>query len=99
MNTCGRGPVPGSEKMAMSHLELMYQKNNLENFEGGPVQYSKKISYSNFLGRTSQKSHPVPFDTQVTFSPSAPTDRPTTRLLELLRAANKVEQLNQSRTR
>jgi len=36
-----------------------YQNNNLENFGGGPVQYSKKISYSNFLGRTSQKSHPV----------------------------------------
>jgi hypothetical protein len=42
-----------------------YEKNNLENFEGGPVQYSKKISYSNFLGRTSQKSHPVAMLSQV----------------------------------
>ena len=36
-----------------------YQDNNLENFGGGPVQYCKKNSYSNFLGRTSQKNHPA----------------------------------------
>ena len=36
-----------------------YQNNNLENFGGGPVQYLKKIPYSNFLGRTSQKKHPA----------------------------------------
>ena len=62
MNTCGRGPVPGSENMVPLGT---YQKNNLENFGGGPVQYSKKISYSNFLGRTSQKSHPVAIDSRL----------------------------------
>ena len=36
-----------------------YQNINLENFGGGPVQYFKKVPYSNFLGRTSQKKHPV----------------------------------------
>ena len=28
-------------------------------FRGGPVLYFKTNSYSNFLGRTSQKNHPV----------------------------------------
>ena len=32
-----------------------YQNNNLNNFGGGPVQYSKQFSYSNFLGRTTKK--------------------------------------------
>jgi hypothetical protein len=36
-----------------------YQNINLENFGGGPVQYFKKVPYSNFLGRTSKKKHPV----------------------------------------
>ena len=35
-----------------------FQNFNLENF-GGPVQYLKKIPYSNFLGRTSQKKYPA----------------------------------------
>ena len=36
-----------------------YQNINLENFGGGPVKYFTKVPYSNFLGRTSQKKHPV----------------------------------------
>ena len=64
MNTYGRGPVPWEGTISRvrknGYVPLgTYQKNNLENFGGGPVQNSKKISYSNFLGRTSQKSHPV----------------------------------------
>ena len=33
-----------------------YQNINLENFGGGPVQYVKKVPYSNFLERTSKKN-------------------------------------------
>ena len=58
MNTYGRGPVPGEEKNGYVPLGT-YQNINLENFGGGPVQYFKKFPYSNFLGRTSQKNHPV----------------------------------------
>jgi hypothetical protein len=58
MHTCGRGPVPGSEKNDYVPLGT-YQNINLENFGGGPVQYFKKVPYSNFLGRTSKKKHPV----------------------------------------
>ena len=61
MNTYGRGPVPGEEKNGYVPLGT-YQNINLENFGGGPVQYFKKFPYSNFLGRTSQKNHPVGLD-------------------------------------
>ena len=59
MNTYGRGPVPGEEKNGYVPLGT-YQNINLENFGGGPVQYFKKILYSNFLRKTSKKKHPVP---------------------------------------
>ena len=58
MNKYGRGPVPGKEKNGYVPLRT-YQNNNFKNFGGGPVQYFKKIPYSNFLGRTSKKKHPV----------------------------------------
>ena len=64
MNTYGRGPVPWEGTISRvrknGYVPLgTYQNINLENFGGGPVQYFKKIPYSNFLGRTSQKRHPI----------------------------------------
>ena len=64
MNTYGRGPVPWEGTISRvrknGYVPLgTYQNINFKNFEGGPVQYFKKIPYSNFLGRTSKKKHPV----------------------------------------
>jgi hypothetical protein len=36
-----------------------YQNINLENFGGRTSSILKKVPYSNFLGRTSKKKHPV----------------------------------------
>ena len=58
MNKYGRGPVQGEEKNGYVPLGT-YQNINLDNFFGGPVNTLKKIPYSNFLGRTSTKKHPV----------------------------------------
>ena len=41
MNKYGMGPVPVEEKNGYVPLGT-YQNNNLDNFGGGPVQYSKK---------------------------------------------------------
>ena len=53
MNKYRRGPVQEEEINGYVPLGT-YQNNNLENFRGGPVQYFRKVPYSNFLGRTSK---------------------------------------------
>ena len=52
---CQKSKIPKNDYVPLG----TYQNINLENFGGGPVQYFKKVPYSNFLGRTSKKKNTV----------------------------------------
>jgi hypothetical protein len=50
----------GGDQFQGKNVKLgTYHNIDLEIFWGGLVQYLNKLLYSNFLGRTSQKRHPV----------------------------------------